>query len=73
MEPSYWINLDIRNTYAKYERPIPYSKKAMANIQKLVEGHSRSRSHDENLWYCRKGLVIRNTRKKYNFKPYLLR
>ena len=30
--------MDIKNTYAKYERPIVYSKIVMANVQKLVEG-----------------------------------
>ena len=30
-----------------------------------VGQRSRSRSYVQNLWYCRKGLVIRNTNAKY--------
>ena len=30
-----------------------------------VGQRSRSRSHDQNLWFCRKGLVIRYTHAKY--------
>ena len=29
-----WKGMDIKNTYAKYERPIVYSKIVMANVQK---------------------------------------
>ena len=31
----------IRNIYAKYERPVSYSKKVMANVQKKVKGHGQ--------------------------------
>ena len=34
MTLSYWKGQDIMNTYAKYERPISYSKKIIANGQK---------------------------------------
>ena len=34
----YWKGQDIRNTYAKYESPISYSEKAMADVQKYVKG-----------------------------------
>ena len=33
--------MNIRNIYAKYEHPVSYSKKAMANVQKQVKGHSQ--------------------------------
>ena len=31
----------IRHTYAKYERPISYSTKVFANVQKKVKGHGQ--------------------------------
>ena len=33
--------MDIRNTYAKYEHPVSYSKKVMANVQKYVKCHGQ--------------------------------
>ena len=37
----HWKDMDIRNTYAKNERPVSYSKRVMANVQKYVKGHSQ--------------------------------
>ena len=36
-----WTGQDIRNTYAKYECPISYGEKVMANVQKKVKGHGQ--------------------------------
>ena len=55
---------DMRNTYAKYEHPIFYDKKVMANVQKKVTSHGLGHKF-KNLWYRWKGLVIRNTYAKY--------
>ena len=30
-----------RNTYAKYERPVSYTKKVQANVQKYVKDHGQ--------------------------------
>ena len=55
--------MDIRNTYAKYERPVSCSKKVMGNVQKKVKGHGEVTR--QNLCYHHKGLVLRNTFAKY--------
>ena len=54
--------MDLRNTNAKYERPITYSKKVMANVQKYVKGHGQG--HPFEL-YGTIEKVIRNTYAKY--------
>ena len=53
--------------YNLYESPMSNGKKVMCrvNVFSNVGQMSRSRSHDQNLWYHQKGLVIRNTHVKY--------
>ena len=67
----HWKGLVIRYTHAKYESPISKGKKVISK-QKIwhtkfskCRSRSRSRSSAQNLWCHRKGLVIRNTRAKY--------
>ena len=60
----------IRNTNAKYERPTSEGKKSYKQTKSVTEDpnvgqRSRSRSRAKNLWYHRKGVVIRNTHAKY--------
>ena len=61
----------IRNTHAKYESPTSEGKKVITNKKcdrqnfPNVGQRSRSRSRAQNLWYRRKGVVIRNTYAKY--------
>ena len=61
-------DLVIRYTHAKYESPISYNKKVMANVKVFffkVGQRSWSRSQVQNIWYRWKGLVIRITHAKY--------
>ena len=41
MALSYWKGQNIRNIYAKYERPTSHSEEVMANGQKKLKGHGR--------------------------------
>ena len=53
--------------YIEYESPVSYGRRVMCRVKVFskVGQRSRSRSHDQNLWYHRKGLVIRNRHAKY--------
>ena len=56
-----------QGTHAKYESPMSNGKKVMGRVRVFlnVGQRSRSRSRDQNLRYCRKGLVIRKILAKY--------
>ena len=59
--------LVIRYINAKYESPISYNKKVMANVKVFTKVGEKSqwRSQVQNLWYRWKGLIIRITHAKY--------
>jgi hypothetical protein len=53
-----------RNMHMKYESPITYNSKDMANV-KVFEKWVKLQGLGQKLWYQKKALIIRNTYTKY--------